>query len=438
MKKSLFAALACLLCLSSAQALDFSGYAGILGDYNGSVGNTGYDNNLTLQGFLAAQIDFNGKFIFRGEFKIETADLFDSENNPLKPRAKNTIFQVGELSVTWHFSSAAVSHFLSGFIGKFEPIGSDVFLQRHLGLQPISSRLMENWGGLVGTSIFNDYGLGLSYTAHLHKSLVWGAYLYAFDSASEMFSINSLNTELRIAGNFPGVIFDASANLAFTFTTGAKLYEADPVKYEYVKNNLLIVQSVLFKIGANLLLGDRYGVSTLIQLGLSNVSLGADSGSTPVFGLNTMGKFLYAFIEPRFNFGETQVAIAVFNLPNDNLRGLLYLKGFNLSSSGSIEGLLGLNLCIANTTLRIGSTNITLGGHLTACYEKNITGLISDISTNPADIIGNIGLYVTPFASIPLLGGEFKTAISFNPLAFIPSSTAYTAFDAFVGFKVAM
>lgn len=438
MKKRIFASLTCLLCLSGAFSLDFSGYAGILGNYNGSFGNSAYESDLTLQGFMAAQLDFNGKFIFRGEFNIETADLFESPNNPLKPTTKNTIFQIGELSFTWHLSSAAVSHFLSAFIGKFEPIGSDVFLQRHLGLQPISSRLMENWGGLVGTSIFNDYGLGLSYTAHFHKSLVLGAYLYAFDSSSGMFSINSVNTEVRLAGYYPGFIFDASANFAFTFTTGAKLYEEDPSRYAAVKDDLLIVQSVLFKVGANVLLGDRYGVSTLIQLGLSNISVGANRGTTEIFGINTMGKFLYAFIEPRFNFGETQVNIALFNLPNDNLRGLLYLKGFNLSSSGSLDGLIGANLCIANSTLRIGATNVTVGGHLTACYQKNITGLIYDITAAPDQILGNIGLYVTPFVSMPLLGGEFKASLSFNPLAFIPSSTADTAFDAFIGFKVNM
>ena len=438
MKKIALATLFCALCLSSAfcDSPFFSGYAGLLGDFTGDKEETTkLEPEFTMQGFLAAQIDWNGKLIFRGDFHIKSANLFNPANSPLKPTTENTEFKIGELSLTFRASSASVSHYISAFFGKFEPVGSDVFLQRHLGLQPISSILTENWGGLVGTSIFSNYGLGLSYTAHFNKSFVMGAYIYAYDSENGTFTINSFNTELRAAGTFPFIIFDVSANFSFEFATGKSLYESDPTLYAGIKDDLLLVRSALFKLGANILIGNRYTTSVLVQAGINNLSLGGAEHK------QITGKDIYLLVEPRINLGATQMSIAVFSLPNENVRDLLYLRGYARGATNSEEnGNVGANVSFKNDSVYLGATQLTWGVNVTACYDSNLISLVNTIASGSFDI-KNMHLYVTPFASMPLFGGEFKAALSLDPLALASiteNKNWLRIFDAFVGFKVSM
>ena len=74
----------CALCAfflsSTLFALDmpfFSGYAGFLGNFTNEADSKDFNPELEVESFFSAQLDFNGKFIARGEFYIDSENLLD-------------------------------------------------------------------------------------------------------------------------------------------------------------------------------------------------------------------------------------------------------------------------------------------------------------------------------------------------------------------------
>ena len=175
--KKLICAVTAALSLAALSALDFpyfSGFAGIMGNFSNDIETTKFAPELNGKMFFAGQFDFNGRFFIRSEISVNTEDIIETgifENTGAQ-------FKINELSFTFHQSAITTSHFVSLFMGNYEPIGSDVFLQRQFGISEISSFTTETWNGLCSSKLYPFYGIGGSYVMHFEQPVATGLYLY--------------------------------------------------------------------------------------------------------------------------------------------------------------------------------------------------------------------------------------------------------------------
>ena len=63
-------------------------------------------------------------------------------------------------------------------MGEYDPVGSDIFLQRQFGIPSFSSRLTESICGVSRAKIYEMSGIGGTYIIKLPQNLTFGANLY--------------------------------------------------------------------------------------------------------------------------------------------------------------------------------------------------------------------------------------------------------------------
>ena len=117
----------------------FSGYAGIKGDITSNEASEKFDPIMNMKAYFAGELDFSPQFLVRAEFSIQTADVLDTGLF----EETDAVFCIDEFSATYIKPFLGITQYISAFIGTFEPIGTDVFLQRHFGIQPITSMITE-------------------------------------------------------------------------------------------------------------------------------------------------------------------------------------------------------------------------------------------------------------------------------------------------------
>ena len=120
----------------------FTGYAGGKFEYTadaktGDDDKTTYDPNLKLQAFFAGQFNFTSNLWGRMEFSIDTADFI----NQTLFSATESDFQVDEISLTVRSMGLSFANYFSTFMGTYDAIGSDIFLQRYFSIEKIASEL---------------------------------------------------------------------------------------------------------------------------------------------------------------------------------------------------------------------------------------------------------------------------------------------------------
>lgn len=417
--KRLLVLLALLTASAAAFAFDmpfFSGFAGFLGDITHDQDRDDFDAAVKAESFFSGQLDFSGNLLLRGEFHISTDDLVDS-NMFEEAEAANAYFKLEELSATYKLSTLRSSHYFTLFMGSFEPIGSDIFLQRQFGIQPISARFTESWHGLSGASVYPFYGTGLSYVYHPENSGAYGFYAYMNKQTLVEETRKVLNTDMRIAHLSPNFTLDISAGLGF------------PLENKDANGNdvVLLIQEVQVHAGFNLLAGNRYTTSIFAQAGFSEFVL-TSASSAKKDGISFSD--IYFYLEPRFHLRKAQIHAAVFNLPRNSADDMLYVKEI-VRADSNIKNLLGFNVCTVTDNLYIGNTNVTFGIHSTYAY----TNADLEAFKNDFKVIKNwdAKIYVTPFLAIPVLGGTLNGSMTFDILEF--RKDVHSAIMGTLGFK---
>ena len=405
MKKILCILSAFLLPLSSLFAFDmpfFSGYTGIL--VNGANNNTSttFDPQITTKSYFAGQLDFSGKFLLRGEFALKTADILE------KGIFKDTdaTFRVNELSATFRHGSLNASHFFSLFLGNYESIGSDMFLQRQFGIKPITSLVTENWSGLCGSTLYPFYGVGGSYVIHFEQPFAIGA--YAFANNDDNTNEQVFNADVRFACVLRSFSLDFSAGLAFPHEQSIS---------ETGEKVVLLVRTETLHAGCNMLIGNRYAFSVFMQAGFSNLDIKPESGSTLTIGADNM----YLFLEPRLSTRQFTINLAMFSIPQDTVDSMIFL-----------HDPLGVNVTVYTDHLYIENTTFTFGIHTTLSFpDKTFMSIVSDYANM---LSWNRNLFVTPYMNMPLLNGTFKASATVNCLG-LASTSWLSAISATVGYK---
>lgn len=376
--------------------VSFSGFAGGKADFTSDTPDK-FNPDLRIQSYFSGQLNISEDIFARAEFSVATDDLI--ENSVFKKTPAD--FQIDELSIIFRRRLLDSSNYLSAFIGTYEPIGSDIFLRRQFGIQPIASRLMESWLGLAGSVIYPLFGVGFSDVIHFTvQPIALGTYIYV---NHELDNSYVFNTDFRFACVYRLFTFDISAGLGV------------PLKQNNNDENILVVDTLYWRTGMNLLLGNTYTTSLFMQAGISSVPFKKHT-SLQLSDFETA----YILFEPRFRAKEFQVNITAYSLPQETVDSSLF-----------INDTLGLNIDVFTDNL----------------YIKNkvfIFGINSSLSFAGKDYLdfGRITEFfkedytiaIAPYFSTSFYNGEFHTSLKTVVSDMIKNEWG-TAFKLSIGYK---
>lgn len=373
---AVFATLSLFVC-PSARAVTFSGYAGIKGDVTQDASSDSIDPELSIQSYFAAQFDFSSDFLIRTEFSIRTDDII---NTGLFEDTE-AIFCIDELSATYIKPFLGITQYFSLFVGTFEPIGSDVFLQRHFGIKPIASLITENWLGLKGSTVYPFYGVGASYVIQMNaKPVATGIYIYKNDENEE--EENQINLDLRFssATNFFSVDLAAGIGAPLNTKNGSE-------------DVILLIDTLYLHTGIDVLIGNNYSNALFVQAGFDNLPIKAEDDV-----LEIDADDVYLLVEPRLYTQKYKAHLSMFSLPEKTVEKLVF-----------VEDTFGFNLSIFTEKLYIKNKDFTFGFHTTVSFpDKNFYYAIKHTGDLFSD---DVNYKISPFVSFKLLGGIFKTML---------------------------
>lgn len=321
----------------------FSGYAGGKLNFAANTESTQYDPDLTLQAFFAGQFNFTQNMWSHIEVSFDTEDLLSKSIFHETP----TIFQIDELSWILRNNLNDGTNYFSVFMGTYDPVGSDVFLQRYFGIEPIGSKITNSYLGLAGSILYPHFGVGIADVIKFYNQpMAVGTYVYFNHEDKDYFV---LNTDLRFACVFRYFTCDIAGGL------GAPLTD----KYDDL---ILAVDKLYWHMGATMLIGNNYTASLFIQAGLYNASFTGKQGS---FNLNPQD--LYLLFEPRFVTKNFHMNFSFYSLPNNTIKKLLF-----------VEDTMGVDVNIYNENVMIGSQPFTIGSHLSFSLKEKTLMDLSD------------------------------------------------------------
>ncbi len=488
--KRILCHLALLLAIStSLQALEspyLTGYAGLLGNltvwpnsyhkpdkeedtFIEQLEKTFKDPALFAQGYFGGQLLFHNFLILRGEFGIDSDDILGE--SPLdSPRYLNSIFRPQELSAVVKLQSSSATHYLSAFYGEYEPIGSDVFLQRQFGIAPIRSDLTSSFTSLNGASINESYGAGLSYVLHLSSPIAVGLYLYKDrrddyekvywswrndirDQAGSIPRQGAYNADFRVAGAFDYLTFD--------FRGGVALPE-DSIQGS-LDEGFMNMNYLSLKAGLSVLGGKPSSTfNVLLQTGFSDLLVDPghkklnprrkldpdyEEGYDKTLNWNNAAENFYFLLEPRINLRQEKFSVTAFNIPYSQAHKMFYLNNYNGGGQHKDEYVnpynrkftnpCGIDLHAATSRFHLGDKNLTTGVHLTfSMGGQTVHELYRDDKHRENKDYWSKAVFVTPYAKLPVHGGELFAATTVSSQIFKRENNWPSSVSVKVGFKI--
>lgn len=375
----------------------FSGLAGGKIDMASDVEAEKYDPTLSLQSFFSGQFGFSENAWCHLEFSIDTNDLIGSSVF----HKTDSYFQLDELSVTFRQSLDAINNYVSFFMGTYDPIGSDIFLQRQFNINPITSTLTESWLGMAGSLLYPHFGLGISDVIHFSKPMAAGLYIYLNHEDEDYYVING---DVRYACAYRFLTLDVAAGL------GAPLAQ----KYK-AENVIVVVETLYWHVGTTLLVGNNYTQSFFLQAGIYNASFKPNDN-----GLFVYKDDFYLFVEPRFRSKTMQIHLTVFSLPKTTVEDLLF-----------IHDTFGINLDIFYDQFAIRNKSFKFGFHTSLSFPEKY---IFDISSPLFESIDSFNINITPYIETNILNGELNAMVNFGIMNFVRGE-AHKAISISVGYK---
>ncbi|QTQ14409.1 hypothetical protein HRQ91_08045 [Treponema parvum] len=359
----------------------FSGQAGAKTDIKSDANSDYFDPTMNLQSFFSGQFDFPGNVTVRSEFSIETADMIS--NGIFKDT--DAKFKIDELSVTKQFLFGNFSNFFSLFAGTYEPIGSDIFLRRHFGIEPIDSMLTQSWLGLKRSSVLPFYGIGGSYI--LQTDIVpfaAGTFIYVNHQNTDKYEFNG---DLRFACAFNNFCMDAAGGI------GA------PLKSENSNGDttFLVIDELYLHAGMEMFIGNNYRGGIFAEAGFKDVKLTRNGSMDVDFSEDD----LYLLIEPRIVFRYAKLYLSLFRFPKETVDSLFF-----------IDDSLGVDVALFTDSIRSKRNTVQLGSHLSVSWaEKNLSYVkdIADDVKKAAKEEKNVK--VSPFVTVSAPSCIFQTMI---------------------------
>lgn len=352
-------------------ATSFSGYAGGKLNYAANPEETeSFDPDLKLQSFFAGQFNFSQNLWSHLEFSINTGDLLSESIF----HATDAKFQIDELSLIMRGNMYTSANYFSVFMGTYDPIGSDVFLQRYFNIKPIGSKITESYLGLAGSILYPHFGVGVSDIIKLYNEpIAFGGYLYMNHEDEDYYVFN---TDLRFA--------TVLRYLTLDFAGGIGVPLADKYRGEEV---IIAVEKIYWHAGTTLLLGNNFTNSLFIQAGIYNASFTKKQDSSIIDP-----KEVYLLVEPRLRLGNGHLNISVFSLPQATVDKLLF-----------VDDTLGADVNIYGEASTMGSNQITYGTHICASFTEKYFTDIKDFMNLTEN---GYNINITPYFTTTFLSGE--------------------------------
>lgn len=339
------------------------GSVGLKANIPTSGGSADFD--VPMAGFAAVQANLANWCVARGEIAVNAAnfnfdDIFSSATADI---------ELNELSVVMIRRAVTTSSFFSAFLGAYEPLGSDVFLMRQFGIEPISSHFSKSATSLAGASLLPTKGAGLSYIVNFDKlPMATGGYFYVGKNRTGDWTIN-IDARLAAVSNI--------ATLDFMAGIGSPLQDS----YNN-KDVVLMIDTITLKGGISLLLGSKYTHGLLLQAGVKDVAVKGKNAGTVV------GDEIRFLVEPRLNFNKFRLSFTLYTFDAETISKLIYLP----DEIGAAATFVKDDIETKQGTLTAGIH--VIGGISGVLPLKFFDGSrISEASYN---------VYVTPYVEVPL------------------------------------
>lgn len=377
----------------------FSGYSGGKINYapNPLVQDS-YDPDLTLQAFFQGQFNFSQNMWGHLEFSLDTADFLSPELFHKTMAA----FKIDELSLIFKSHSDTDANYFSVFMGIYDPIGSDIFLQRYFGIQPIASKITESWLGTAGSVLYPHFGIGIADVKRLLSApITLGGYAY-INHEDELNYV--FNADFRFACVYRYFTFDFAGGLGLPISDNNKGQEA-----------LAVIDKVLLHAGTTMLIGNNYTQSLFIQAGLFNIPV------TKRNSITLSPSDIYLLIEPRLLLDSAHVNLSLFSLPQETVDQLIF-----------VDDTLGANLNVYGDNFSLGANRFTMGTNI----AFSLTGKTFLDLAKPMELLkSDFNVTLTPYMATNFLKGELHAQFS---IKFMKFATArwFDAFTADVGYTV--
>ena len=401
--------------------VSFSGFAGAKAELSSSDTEK-FEPALCMQSFFSGQFNLSENIISHAEFSLQTEDLIDNS------LFKNTpaTFRIDELSIIFRRQLLDATNYLSAFLGTYEPIGSDIFLRRQFGIQPIASRLTESWLGLQGSVIYPTFGVGGADVIHFNRQpLAVGLYLYVNHELDDCYS---LNTDLRFAGVYRFFAFDFAGGLGM------------PLKENENQDAFIVIDTLYGRAGINLLLGNSYTTSLFLQAGITEVPF------TKTDDISIDIKNTYLLFEPRFRTKKCQINITVFSLPQETVDGFKFVNDTEVrtiteaDSHGvlytenrfiNIHDTLGLNIDIFTDNLYISNKAFEFGINSAWTFTDKT---IKNLYEKPEELLDDYNILVAPYVGTKFYNGEIHAMLQARVTDFIEDDVG-SALSFNIGYK---
>ena len=351
-------------------ATSFSGFAGGKLNYAANPDSKEFDPDLKLQAFFAGQFNFTQNIWSHLELSIDTKDLI-SESVFHETDSK---FQIDELSLICRANLYSSANYFSAFMGTYDPIGSDIFLQRYFNIKPINSKLTESYLGLAGSILYPHFGIGVSDIIKLYtEPVAFGGYIYLNHEDKDFYVLNG---DARIATVLSYFTCD--------FACGVGVPLADKYKGEDV---IIAVEKVYWHAGTTILVGNNYTHSLFLQAGLYNASFKTKQDSSTISTDD-----VYILIEPRFLVSNAHINVSFYTLPKKTVEKLLL-----------VEDPLGMDINVYSDASLASSNALTFGSHLSvSLMNKDFRDLknFQDITSD------DININLVPYIESEFLSGQ--------------------------------
>jgi len=377
----------------------FSGISGANLNYSADPEKEKFEPNMNLKAFFAGQFNFTPNLWSHLEFSIDTANLI-SEDVFKKTSAK---FKIDEVSLTIRTQLNSTNNYFSCFLGTYEPIGSDILLQRYFGIEPIASKITESWLGIGNSNLYQQIGTGIADLIKFNTMpTVFGAYFYVNHEDEENYVFN---TDLRGACYFHYFTCDTAIGLGAPLSNEAKA-EDDVV---------VTIDKLYWHAGTTILLGNNYTQSLFIQAGLNNASFKPQSNNISLKPENC-----YFLIEPRFLINNAHFNISLYNIPKDTVEDLLF-----------IDNALGVNFNMYKDNIHNRFMVYTFGTCIDISQKDK---LFNDVFNFSEFVKDKFYVTVSPYFSTNFLNGEIHALLKIITNEF-NSSTPQKALSVNIGYK---
>ena len=374
----------------------FSGYSGGKLNYAANPASEEYDPDLSLQAFFQGQFNFSQNMWGHLEFSIDTQDFLGKELFHKTP----AFFKIDELSLIFKSQTEASSNYFSTFMGTYDPIGSDIFLQRYFGIQPIASKITESWLGLAGSVLYPHFGIGIADVKRFMTSpIAIGGYAY-LNHEDNLYYV--INTDLRFACVYRYFTLDVAGGIGIPMSNKNQGQEV-----------IASIEKLYWHAGTTMLLGNNYTTSLFIQAGLFNVPFTKRSGT------QVAPNDLYLLFEPRLLVDSAHVNLSIFSLPQETVEQFSF-----------VDDTLGVNLNIYADSFSVGANRFTFGTN----FSYSITGKNFMDLAKPMELLqSDFNLTMTPYMSTNFLSGEVHTQVSIKFMK-IATKKWYDAFTFDIGY----